>query len=61
MNSTRGRHSARCERCDTDLITISMRDGEIRFSSCVSCEITVWERGGSVVPRAAVIADIPRR
>lgn len=61
MNTTPGRHSTRCERCGTDLITISLRDGEIRFSSCASCEITVWERGGSVVPRAAVIADIPRR
>jgi hypothetical protein len=60
MNA-RSRQQARCDRCGTDLITISLQDGAIRFTSCVSCEVSVWERGGSVVSRAAVIADIPRR
>ena len=61
MNTTRSRRQASCERCGSDLITVSLQDGAIQFSSCGFCEVTVWERGGSVVPRAAVIADIPRR
>ncbi len=62
MNPTRSsRRQASCEHCGSDLITVSLQDGAIQFSSCGSCEVTVWERGGSVVSRSAVIADIPRR